>query len=143
MKKFSDKINENNSLKNYNYKMQIDVEGNIVAESEGDAGEMVDKLVDEIGAANESINVTNYMINVIDEIGPRELYSDIEESNINENLSNEAFDRMDGLHSIEKMNDALNALNDVSQELWHEGFDAEDIKLFIISKIEDKLHNNE
>lgn len=79
MKKFSEKINENSGLKNYKYSMSVDIEGNVVSESEGDAGEIVDQLVDVIGGASESINVTNYTINTIDEEGPRSLDSDIPE----------------------------------------------------------------
>ena len=93
MKKFSEKLNENNTLKNYSYKMTVNVEGNVVSSSEGDAGELVDSLVDEIGATNPSIVVTNYQIDEIDELGSRELDSDLGESyytpkNINEDVDN-------------------------------------------------------
>lgn len=92
MRKFSEKINENESLKNYNYKMFVDLEGNITAHSEGDAGEIVDKLVDLIGATSPSIVVTNYQIEEINELGPRELDSDLGESyyipKVNEDVDN-------------------------------------------------------
>ena len=75
MKKFS----ENNTLKNYSYKMTVNVEGNVVSSSESEAGELIDSLVDEIGATNPSIVVTNYQIEEIDELGSRELDSDLDE----------------------------------------------------------------
>lgn len=79
MKKFSEKLNENNTLKNYSYKMTVNVEGNVVSSSESEAGELIDSLVDEIGATNPSIVVTNYQIEEIDELGSRELDSDLDE----------------------------------------------------------------
>lgn len=77
MKKLTDKINENNKLKNYTFTVTIDITGSVVAESESAAGELIDKEMDVIDSL-PSINLTNYTINNISEFGPIELESDVD-----------------------------------------------------------------
>lgn len=130
MKKFSEKLNENNTLKNYSYKMTVNVEGNVVSSSESDAGELVDSLVDEIGATNPSIVVTNYQIDEIDELGSRELDSDLGESYYTPEKTNEDVDNSTG--SMKKYVVVI-VMRDVWDEPKIEIIDAVDVKNALIN----------
>lgn len=70
MKKFTDKVNENN-INNYKYSINVTIEGIVSAETESDAGELVDQIIDEING------VTNYTMNSLDLIGASELTENI------------------------------------------------------------------
>lgn len=70
MKKFSDKVNENN-INTYKYSINVTIEGNVSAETESDAGELVDQIIDEING------VTNYSMNSLNLIGSSELTENI------------------------------------------------------------------
>lgn len=160
MKKFSEKLNENNTLKNYSYKMTVNVEGNVVSSSEGDAGELVDSLVDEIGATNPSIVVTNYQIDEIDELGSRELDSDLGESyytpkNINEDVDNstgsmkkyvvviamrDEWDepKVEIIDAVDEENALINAAINIGFEA--EEFDGvDDVGLYLIEEYQDTM----
>jgi len=60
MIKFSDKIKESQNTKTYKYKISATIEGTVTATSDGDAGELVDKEMDEYS------NITNYNIDSLD-----------------------------------------------------------------------------
>lgn len=71
MKKLSQLVKENADLKIYKYSVSLDFEGNVTATSEGDAGELVDQVVDQISSAlpETTGQMINYSINNIEETG--------------------------------------------------------------------------
>lgn len=56
MKKFSDLVKENESKKVFKYTVKVDIEGTVMASSEAEAGELIDKEMDTIpGMVNYEI----------------------------------------------------------------------------------------
>jgi hypothetical protein len=72
MKKFSQVLNENESLKTYKYTATVEVEGTVRAHSEGEAGELMDKELDKI------TSMVSYQPGTIEEVE-----SPVQESVIN------------------------------------------------------------
>jgi hypothetical protein len=63
MKKFSDLVNENDSNKPFKFQATVVVEGTVYADSEGSAGELADKEMDEIPGM-----VSYELINIQEEV---------------------------------------------------------------------------
>lgn len=63
MRKFTDAVNENETLKTYKYTATIKTEGLVEAHDEGEAGELADKEMD---VASGLINVASYTIDNIE-----------------------------------------------------------------------------
>jgi len=59
MKKISDLIKENESLKQYVYTAKVDIRGFVTAHDEGEAGELTDQAIDEL---SQYTIVDNYEI---------------------------------------------------------------------------------
>lgn len=64
MKKFTEIIKENESVREYQWTATIEISGKVTASSEGNAGEMIDKEIDQIEG------MVSYQINTINEIKP-------------------------------------------------------------------------
>jgi len=62
MKNLTSLIKENNETKKYKYTATVLIEGNVIAMSESDAGELVDKEIDTI------TNMVSYEIGNIEEV---------------------------------------------------------------------------
>lgn len=108
MKKFSDLVKESNQISKYKFTANIDIEGVVNAYSDGDAGETIDKLIDEI--AGIAGNVTNYNINNIEPLMP-----EIKENILNDDIDvqvNNAFNEITRLveDSIALMTDYHKAM---------------------------------
>lgn len=82
MKKFSEKIKESQETKTYKYVVTATIEGTVTASSDSEAGELVDKEMDEISS------ITDYQMDQLDATN--------EKPEINENLVDPS-ENMDGL----------------------------------------------
>lgn len=83
MKKLSNLVNENNSLMTYKYTASIDIDGVVDAHSEGDAGELIDKHIDEISSIT---SVTGYTIHDISKIKKQIQENSINNDDMNTNI---------------------------------------------------------
>ena len=81
MKNFS-KLNEN-KIKTFNYLIEVTISGNISAESESDAGQLVDDIIDEID------DLVDYRLVKLDEIAESVTESVDNNESIYENLLND------------------------------------------------------
>lgn len=104
MKSFS-KLNENN-INTYKYTIQVTMEGNVSAEDEGQAGELVDNMIDEMDG------VTNYQMVQLDEVAMGVTESIDNDKLLNDKLPEETISE----NLLKSINGEIENLNESQKE---------------------------
>lgn len=88
MRKISDLIKEDNDNKTYKYTLDVQIEGTVNATSESEAGELADKIVDEIDG------VVDYKMTSLDEVETIKEYAENITENLDDKLVAHAYEKI-------------------------------------------------